>query len=302
MVRRIFLMSLTVVLIVSTITFLAAALGLGRYLPGNYVGLFVMATIVGFGGAFFSLAASRWMAKTMMGVQVIAPSSSEPRLRQLVERVHRLARAAGLETMPEVGVWHGAEMNAFATGPSRNRSLVAVSSALLQHMDDSELDGVLAHEIAHISNGDMVTMTLLQGVINTFVFFLAHILATAATAFLSGRGQDDDRRSFGGGFAYYGILMLMELVLGLLGMLVVSAFSRFREFRADAGGASLAGRQKMIAALRALQQNMRLPSQKPAESFASMQIFGRNEGFRALFATHPPLEKRIAALQAASIP
>lgn len=298
MAKRIFLFVLTNILIVATITIVTSLLGVNRFVPGNYVGLAIFCLIWGFGGAFISLAISRWMAKKMMGVQVIDPQTRDPNLRHLVDRVHRMARAANLSVMPEVGIYESPELNAFATGPSRNRSLVAVSTGLLMNMNEAEVDGVLGHEVAHIANGDMVTMTLVQGVINAFVMFLARVIGFALSAFLSGRSEDSEEGAGAMGLGSFLIVFVLEIFFGFLGMLVVAAFSRYREFRADAGGARLAGKQKMIAALEGLQRNMRIPPQHQEESFATMQIFGRGEGLRALFSTHPPLEKRIAALQA----
>ncbi len=214
---------------------------------GGYQNLFLFCFIWGMGGAFISLLLSRWMAKMMMGVQVIDPNTSDPEEQRLVETVHRLARSAGLPAMPEVGIYDSPEINAFATGPSRSRALVAVSSGLLAHMRQYDVEGVLGHEIAHIANGDMVTMTLIQGVVNAFAMFLARVLAFALSR---GSSRDDNR---GGNFFMEWILInVFQIVFMMLGMIVVNWFSRWREFRADAGGARFAGRDHMLSALRTL--------------------------------------------------
>ncbi len=295
MSKRILLLVLTNLAVVFTITLILNVFGLGHYLGGfgvNQSGLFISCLVYGFGAAFFSLAISRFSAKTFMGVRVIDPREPGP-LAELVETVHALAQKAGLPAMPEVGVYESGEMNAFATGPTRSRALVAVSSGLLRRMGREELEGVLGHEIAHIANGDMVTMTLLQGLINAFVLFLANLIAMA----MSSRSRDDDRGGFGRN--PYLVFMLQGL-LSPLGFLVVAWFSRRREFRADAGGAKYAGQGKMVGALRALHHAF---DRQPAEagdsgSLATLKIAGRPSGLMALLSTHPPLEERIARLQA----
>ena len=231
-----------------------------------------------------------------MGVQVVDPNTTDPEGRQLVETVHHLARAAGLSHMPEVGVYQSPEINAFATGPSQSRALVAVSSGLLQRMRQPEIEGVLGHETAHIANGDMVTMTLIQGVVNAFAMFLARVLAFALS---QGSSRDDNR---GGNFIMQFILIqLFQTVFMALGFIVIARFSRWREFRADAGGARYAGRDQMIGALKALKliheagADQAPQSQQPA--FQAFKISGNTGGFLALFATHPPLEERIARLE-----
>lgn len=295
MSKRILLLVLTNILVVLTLTTIMHFTGLGRYLSGmggGYDGFFLTCLAWGFGGAFFSLAISRIMAKISMGVKVIDPQNPGA-FAGLVEVVHRLAREAGLPTLPEVGVYESPELNAFATGPSKRRSLVAVSTGLLQRMDRDEMEGVLGHEIAHVANGDMVTMTLLQGVINAFVIFFSRILAAA----MSGRGRDGEERSGGGNFM---LVMLLQTVLSFLGMFVVAWFSRYREYRADAGGAAFAGRGKMIGALRVLQRAYgRGAEDARGEALATLKISGHG-GLFALLSTHPPLEERIARLQAAA--
>lgn len=293
--KRIFLFIAVNFLIMTTISILLNVLGVRPYLNAyglDYPSLIVFCLIWGMGGAFISLALSRKMAKWMMGVQILDPNSTDSQSRNLISTIYRLAQSAGLTTMPEVGIYNSPEVNAFATGPTKSRSLVAVSSGLLQRMNSNELEGVLAHEISHISNGDMVTMTLVQGVVNAFVMFLARVIAFA----ISTAGRDrDERRGFGG--SYFMIQFALEIVFMILGSMVVAWFSRYREFRADAGGAQVAGREKMIGALEALKKTITLvdPQAKPA--FQSLKIAGRPAGFLRLFATHPPLEERIARLR-----
>lgn len=285
--KRIFLFILTNILVVLTISILVQILGVGRYLTAqgiDYNNLAALCLIWGMTGSLFSLAISRIMAKMTMGIQVIDRSSPDAWLVLMVED---LARKAGLPVMPEVGVYDSPEVNAFATGPSKRRSLVAFSTGLLRSMNRNEIEGVAGHEIAHIANGDMVTMTLLQGVINAFVMFFARVIAWA----ISQNSRDEDRQT-----SSYLVTFLLEMVLGVLGMIVVCAFSRYREFRADRGGAQYAGKQDMIAALERLASNQRRYDDQPA--LAAFKISG---GPGALFATHPPLEKRIEALRRAAI-
>jgi len=297
MAKRVFLFMLVNILVVATITVVLGVLGAGRYFPkGGLAGLAVFSLVWGFVGAFISLALSRVMAKWMMGVQVIPADTRDPELRALVDTVHRLAETAGLPRLPQVGIYESPDVNAFATGPTRSRSLVAVSTGLLSRMQRREVEGVLAHEVAHISNGDMVTMTLVQGVINAFVIFLSRVLAFVVSQALRSR---DDRDS--GGFLQFALIMVFQIIFGILGQIVVATFSRWREFRADAGGAHLAGRDSMISALQALRR-MYDPQLATAEAhhskaFQSMKISGPPSGFLALFSTHPPLEERIARLQ-----
>jgi len=214
----------------------------------NLQALLVMAAVMGMGGSFISLAMSKWIAKMSVGAQVITQPRN-PSEQWLLDTVRSHAQKAGIG-MPEVAIYDGPEMNAFATGMSKNSSLVAVSTGLLQSMDREQVDAVLGHEITHIANGDMVTMALLQGVLNTFVIFLARVIGTLVDRAISG-----NRDGGGGGFAYFAIVMVLQLVLGLLASLIVMAFSRWREFRADAGGAKLAGRGAMISALERLDAN-----------------------------------------------
>jgi len=255
---------------------------------GNTAGLLVMAAIVGMGGAFISLAMSKWIAKTTTGAHVIGQPGDATE-RWLVDTVRRHAEKAGIG-MPEVAIYEGPEMNAFATGMSRNNALVAVSTGLLRNMDRDQVDAVLGHEVSHVANGDMVTMTLLQGVLNTFVIFLARIVGSLVDSWLRGSRDND---SGGVGIGYYIAVIALEIVFGLLASIIVMWFSRRREFRADAGGANLAGRAAMISALQRLAAGHgenTLPK--------AVQAFGISGAMGKLFASHPPVEERISALRA----
>lgn len=252
-------------------------------------GLLVFAALFGMGGSFISLAMSKWIAKKATKAMVIERPSN-PTEQWLVDTVRRQAQAAGIG-MPEVAVYQSGEMNAFATGMKRDDALVAVSTGLLQQMNKEEVEAVLAHEISHVANGDMVTMALIQGVLNTFVIFLSRVAATIIDNFLR---QDED----GGGLGFLGymaVTIVLEIVFGLLASLIVMWFSRRREFRADSGAASLAGRQKMIAALHRLQAHHE-PSRLP-DQMAAFGIRPKTGGLSAFFRSHPPLEARIQALQ-----
>ncbi len=294
--KRISLFLLVNLATIVTISIVLNLLGVRPYLEANglnYESLAIFCGIWGMGGAFISLALSKVMAKWMMGVKIIDPRSMGDEERWLLDAVTVLARSAGLTKTPEVGIFDSAAPNAFATGPSKNNSLVAVSTGLLRTMKRSEVEGVLGHEIAHIANGDMITMTLLQGVINAFVMFFARVAAFALSQVL--RGNDRDERP--NYFLQSIMVFVFDILFSFLGMIVVSAFSRYREFRADSGGARLAGRESMISALRALirAQERGLPDETP-QAMKAFQISGRG-GLLALFSTHPPLEERIAALE-----
>jgi heat shock protein HtpX len=297
--KRVFLFLVVNILVMLTITLILGLLRVPYYFPhGSLTNLAIFCLVWGFAGALISLALSRLMAKWVMGVQVIPPDTNDPRLRELVETVHGLARGANLPALPEVGIYQSGELNAFATGPTRSRALVAVSTGLLERMGSREVEGVLGHEVTHIANGDMVTMTLLQGVINAFVLFLSRVLAFILSQAL--RSRDDRGEGSGGAFQFL-FVILFQIVLSVLGSLVVAWFSRWREFRADAGGARLAGRQNMIGALRALQR-LQDPEILAAEAqqhqaFQALKISGPRGGFLALFASHPPPEERIARLE-----
>lgn len=258
--------------------------------PGlsGYAPLLIMAVVMGFGGAFISLAMSRWIAKRATGAEVIT-TPRNPTEAWLVETVHEQARRAGI-AMPEVAIFDSPDPNAFATGPSRNRSMVAVSTGLLNSMDRDEVEAVLGHEVAHVANGDMVTLTLIQGVVNTFVIFLARVIGDIVDRALFRKEEDE-----GPGLSYFAVVLVTELTLGIAASMIVAWFSRQREFRADRGGAELAGTRKMINALQRLRRSE--PSHLP-DSVAAFGISGsRLGGLKALFRTHPPLEERIERLQ-----
>lgn len=291
MSKRILLFLATNLAIMVTLSIVLGLLGVSGYIaPGggvNYGALMVFCFVWGMGGALLSLAISRWMAKRAMGVRLVDGQTGQGELDWLYRTVQKLAQQAQLP-MPEVGVYDSPEVNAFATGPSRSKSLVAVSTGLLRAMRPDEVEGVLAHEVAHIRNGDMVTMTLIQGVVNAFVLFLSRIIASIV------RQAVDERYAFIVGFV---VTIVLDIALGFLGMMIVAWFSRAREFRADAGGASMAGRGNMIAALRRLQGTQQLiDNSEPA--LATMKISGRR--VMALMSTHPPLETRIRALESGS--
>jgi heat shock protein HtpX len=296
MVKRILLFMAVNLLVMLTITTILSVLGIGRYITPyglDYSALAAFCLIWGMVGSLISLSLSRIMAKMMMGVQVIDPNSGGQE-GELVRTVYNLARAARLPAMPEVGIYESPEVNAFATGPMKSRSLVAVSSGLLDQMNQAQLEGVLGHEIAHIANGDMVTMTLLQGVINAFVMFFSRVIAFAITQAMS-RGDNEREGSRNNWWLNYAITMVLEIVFSILGMILVAYFSRRREFRADAGGAQFAGRENMVGALRALQTYV----ERVDESHQSLRAFKINGGrskFFALFSTHPPLAERIERL------
>ena len=298
--KRIILFILVNFLVMVTVSVLLNVFGVQPYMDAygiNYPSLMAFCLIWGMTGAFISLLISRMMAKWMMGVQVIDPSTHDIGLAELVQTVHRLARAAGLSTMPQVGIYESPEVNAFATGPTRYHALVAVSSGLLRQMQSDELEGVLAHEIAHVANGDMVTMTLIQGVVNAFVMFLSRVLAFAISQALRGDRDERDRGSAMSGMAYHLTQFVLEILLMILGSMVVASFSRWREFRADHGGAKLAGRQKMINALKRLQATFESTDNTSAPAIQSMKISGHGSGLMRLFASHPALSDRIARLE-----
>jgi heat shock protein HtpX len=288
--KRIFLLVLTNVLIVVVLGIAASLLGVNRYLTSNGLNLGLLmgyALLIGFGGAFISLLISKPMAKWSSGVQVIAQPQNADEV-WIVETVRKFSEKAGIG-MPEVGIFEG-EPNAFATGAFKDSALVAVSTGLLAGMTREEVEAVIGHEVAHIANGDMVTMTLIQGVMNTFVVFLSRVIAYAVDSFL----RKNDEQSSGPGMAYMITTILLDIVLGFAAAMVVAWFSRQREFRADAGAAQLMGRkQPMVNAL------ARLGGMTPGELPKSMAAFGIAGGIGQLFSTHPPIEERIAALQKA---
>lgn len=288
--KRVVLFAITNILVVLTLSISAQILMafFGVDIQG-FTGILILYGAIGMGGAFVSLWMSKFMAKQMMGVRIINPREADPNLRQMVELVHELSRRAGLKKMPEVGIYESPEVNAFATGPSKNNSLVAVSTGLLQRMNKDQVEGVLAHEVAHIANGDMVTMTLIQGIINTVVLILSRLISSVVA------GQLDERTR---PFVQFGLFMALQIVLGILGSLVVNAFSRHREFRADAGSAKISSKEKMISALRAL-GGTETALDDEHKAFASMKISGHP--MMKLFSTHPPIAERIAALEKARI-
>ena len=286
--KRIFLFVLTNVLVVAVLGVVASLLGVNRYLSGsglNLGSLLGFAMVMGFGGAIISLLISKPMAKWSAGVRVIEQAQNADEA-WIVDTVRKLAANAGIG-MPEVGIFEG-EANAFATGAFKNSALVAVSTGLLVGMTHDEIEAVIGHEIAHVANGDMVTMTLIQGVMNTFVVFLSRVIGFAVDSFL----RKGDERSSGPGIGYMITTLVLDIVLGFAASMVVAWFSRHREFRADAGSAQLLGRkQPMINAL------ARLGGMQAGELPKSVAAFGITGGIGQLFATHPPLEERIAALQ-----
>ncbi|MDG4550964.1 MAG: protease HtpX [Candidatus Contendobacter sp.] len=280
--------NLAVVLLLGTV---ARLLGVDRFLHQsglNLPSLLIFAAIFGMGGSLISLLMSKWIAKRSVGAQIIEQPRTQAE-RWLVETVQRQAQAAGIG-MPEVALYDSPEPNAFATGANRNNALVAVSTGLLEQMSADEVEAVLGHEVSHVANGDMVTLSLLQGVLNTFVIVLSRVVGYLVDQLLS-RGENR-----GPGIGYWITSMVMEIVFGLLASLLVMWFSRYREFHADAGGARLAGRGKMIAALERLRQ-LHEPSQLPSQMAAFGINGGLGGGLRKLFMTHPPLEERIAALR-----
>ncbi len=290
---RIMLFILTNIAVLVVLSIVARLLGLDQYVTQqglNMPMLLAFCAVFGMGGAFISLLMSKFAAKRMTGARVIEQPRSSAEA-WLLSTVQRQARQAGIGD-PEVAIYESSDINAFATGANRNNALVAVSTGLLNSMTQDEIEAVLGHEVSHVANGDMVTLTLVQGVVNTFVMFLARVV-----------GHVIDRAVFksdrGGGIGYFITVMVLQVVFGILASAIVAWFSRYREFRADAGGASLAGRQKMIAALQRLASREPRPDQLPEQmaAFGIAPNFGG--GLAALFASHPPLEKRIEALRQA---
>ncbi len=301
--RRIFLFLLTnaVLMVVMSIimSFITSAFGI----PPTYsTQIILFYGLLGFGGAFISLMMSKFMAKKSMKLKIIQPNTTDEMEKFLYQTVHKLSMKAGIKKMPEVAIYPSKEINAFATGPSKNNSLVAASIGLLEGMNRDEIEGVLAHEVAHITNGDMVTMTLLQGVINSCVMIFARVISDMVAR----RSGSDG----GGSYALrHGLYIVLSSTLGILGSIVVASFSRFREYRADRGGAQLAGSAKMVAALSALQNLVSQPRLKQARirtsrgqhALDTLKISGKQRGsFKQLFSTHPPLDDRIRRLKTGS--
>ncbi|MBX2987043.1 MAG: protease HtpX [Bdellovibrionaceae bacterium] len=291
--KRISLFLLTNLLVMVTIGVIWSLIS-AYFLPSlnsHIATLMLFSLVLGMTGSFVSLLLSRWMAKTMHGVQVIDPNTAQPEMRWLVSKVHEYARQAQLPAMPEVGIYESDDVNAFATGPSKSRSLVAVSTGLLRRMSREEAEGVLGHEVAHIANGDMVTMTLIQGIVNTFAFFFSRLLASVIASNVEERNRP---------LVQMLVTIVGDIAFTMLGSIVVAWFSRRREFRADRGGAQYAGRQNMINALRRLQSVYERPEAEEGgrDALAALKISHREPGgLMALFMTHPPLEVRIEALQ-----
>jgi heat shock protein HtpX len=293
--KRIFLFLVTNLAILAVLSVTLRLLGVDRVLDEQGVNLdvnalLIFSAVIGFGGSLISLMMSKWSAKRMVGAQVIE-SPRTPTELWLVATVRRQAEQAGIG-MPEVAIFDSADVNAFATGASRNKALVAVSTGLINRMSREEVEAVLAHEISHVANGDMITLALIQGVVNTFVIFLSRVIGHVVdrVVFKTERGH---------GPAFIITSIVAQLVLGIFASIIVMWFSRQREFRADAGGAQLAGRQNMIAALQRLQQTVaqpHLPDQMAAFGISG----GIGQGLKRLFMTHPPLEERIAALRASA--
>ena len=294
MFKRIALWATMNIAILAMITIITRVLGVGNYLNAyglNYQSLMIYCLIWGMAGSFISLWMSKFMVKMTMGVKVVEANGQ---FSGLVNTVHRLAKAANLPKMPEVGLYESPEVNAFATGPSKSNSLVAVSTGMLRSMNEDEIEGVLGHEIAHIANGDMVTMTLLQGVINSFVLFFAKII----TFFIDQAMRDEEGRGGLGFFAHIAVEILLQIVFGIIGMFITSWFSRMREYSADLGGAQLAGREKMIAALRRLKgqyENGYFDHRN--EEMAAFKISSKEKGLRAMLSSHPSLDDRIRRLE-----
>ena len=286
--KRIVLFLLTNIAVMLTLgivlSILMSVLGIQRQSMG---GLLLMAGVFGFGGAFISLLMSKWIAKRSTGAYVIEQPRNATE-QWLVETVRRQAQKAGIG-MPEVAIFDSPEMNAFATGANKNNALVAVSTGLLHNMNKEEAEAVLGHEVSHVANGDMVTLTLIQGVVNTFVIFLARVVA----GIISNATRGNNNESGMGGLAYYATVFVLEILFGILASIVVAWFSRQREYRADTGGAHLASRQGMIGALEKLKHS------QESRLEGSMMAFGINSKskFASLFASHPPLDERIQALK-----
>lgn len=294
MLKRVLLFIATNCLVMLTISILVSVLGVHHYLGAhgiNYQQLAIFCAVWGMGGAFISLLLSKFIAKMAMGVVVIHPQNATRDEHFLIEMVTRLSQQAGLRTVPEVGIYHSPEYNAFATGPTKNHALVAVSSGLLSGMTRHDIEAILGHEISHIANGDMVTLTLVQGVVNSFALFMSRILAYAISLALA---RDGDRESSISTMTYSILSLVFDIVFTCFGSILVAAFSRWREYRADHGGARLVGPQHMIAALRKLQYSAEVQDDR-APSMAALKI-SQQSHWLALFSTHPPLDARIARL------
>ncbi|MFD1038825.1 protease HtpX [Virgibacillus byunsanensis] len=294
--KRILFFILTNILVMTTIVIVWSLITSFTDLNGSFQSgetihfgsIMVFSILVGFSGAFISLMISRWMAKKMMKVKVLKPEDNLSRGEQaIVDKVHRLSRAAGLMHMPEVGIYQSREVNAFATGPSKKRSLVAVSTGLLNSMDEDAVEGVIAHEVAHVANGDMVTMTLLQGVVNTFVVFFSRIAAILVSRLVKPELQFIVR---------FAAIIIFQILFSILGSIVVMAYSRYREFHADKGGADLAGKDKMAHALRSLKNHVGRVDQTDDAAIQTLKISNK-PSMSQLFSSHPDLDERIRRLE-----
>lgn len=289
LLKRIFFFALVNMLVMFSVTVISGLVcyflyGTPTPPDASLIPLIVMSGMFGMGGSIISLFISKWTAKRMMGLEMIDSNTQDPQAREIVEMVHSMARKARLPKMPEVGVYNSPEMNAFATGPSRSNSLVAVSSGLVRSLNRNELEAVIGHEVAHIANGDMVTLTLIQGIVNTFVIFFSRIVANLVAS------QFEKNREL----IQFALVIVTQIVFGILGSIVVAYFSRTREYRADHGGARYSSTGNMIAALRALSRQT--VETHADDSLAAFKISGDSR-IAALFRTHPPLEDRIARLQ-----
>lgn len=287
--KRLFLFLITNILVMVTISVFVNVLGLNKYMTPygiNYQRLSIFCLVWGFAGSFISLLMSKSVAKKYYDLTMINSYTTEPQARKLYTMVETMAKRAGIKT-PEVGYYESPEMNAFATGWNKNSSLVAVSTGLFNQMDESSVEAVIGHEVSHIANGDMVTLTLIQGVVNSFSMFLSRVLAQMVGAFVS---SDREKRSYA---LEFGLQILFEIVLTILGTIVVMWFSRWREYRADAGGANLTTKNQMINALKSLTQSPVILEDK---KLGAMKILG-SEKFLSLFSSHPPIASRIKALE-----
>ena len=290
MLKRMGLFLLTNLLVITTVSiilwFVLPALGIST---SGIAGLAIMCGVFGMVGAFISLAISRWMAKKAYNIKLIQPNEQDYNLREIYEMVSRLSKKAGLPSVPEVGIYQSPEPNAFATGPSKKRSLIAFSSGLLNSMEKSDVEAVAGHEIAHISNGDMVTMTLLTGIVNALVMFLARIIAGAIDNFL----RDDDGGGGLGFLAYFLVVQLLQTFFMILATIPIAAFSRWREYQADAGSAKITSARAMANALKALANGAQVEAKQ--DSFAIAKISSNRKV--SLWSTHPSIEDRVARLE-----
>lgn len=294
MFKRVLLFIITNALVIATISIVISLLGLRPYLTAHgidYTTLAIFCALWGTAGAFISLFMSKWVAKSSMGLKMIDPKTASGEEKSVLEMVHGLARKIKLPAMPEVGIYDSPELNAFATGPTKRSALVGISSGLIQNMNQSEIEAVVGHEITHVGNGDMVTLTFIQGIVNAFSMFLSRIIAYVVAMVVS-RGEEDRGPSMG---IFFMLTILFDIIFTLFGSMVVAAFSRWREYRADAGGARLAGKSSMIAALKSLKAASEIKDRR-APSLAILKI-NQPSKWLILFASHPPIEARIKRLQ-----